>query len=65
MNYLLVLIITIVLFAFILLGLSLKSLLRKGKSNNLRSCKLPDGNGPECACSGAEKCVSHNENKWG
>ncbi len=63
MNYLLVLIITIVLFAFILLGLSLKSLLKKDKSNNLRSCKLPDGNGPGCACGAAEKCVSHNENK--
>ena len=63
MNYLLVLLITIVLFAFILLGLSLKSLLRKDKTNNIRSCKLPDSNEYECACSGAEKCVSHNENK--
>jgi len=63
MNYLLVLLITIVLFAFILLGLSLKSLLKKDKTNNIRSCKLPDGDGPGCAYSGAEKCVSHNENK--
>ena len=63
MNYLLVLLITIVLFAFILLGLSLKSLLKKDKTNNIRSCKLPDGDGPGCACGAAEKCVSHYENK--
>jgi hypothetical protein len=61
MNYLLLLIITIFLLAFIVTALSLKSILKKDKINNIRSCKLPEGNNPECGCGTSEKCLSNSK----
>lgn len=61
MNYLLILLITILLLAFILIALSLKSILKKDKTKNIISCKSHESNEAECICGASEKCLGDNK----
>ncbi len=58
MQYLLILIITIVLLALMLLGLGLKSILRKNKAGNITTCHSPGHENSGCMCGNNEHCIN-------
>jgi hypothetical protein len=56
MQFLIILLASVILLALILMGLSLKSLLNRNKSNNITSCGLSSSEEPGCGCSNVENC---------
>ena len=58
MQYLLILVITIILLALMLLGLGLRSLLRKDKTGSIHTCHSEGHRDSACVCGQNDTCVN-------
>jgi hypothetical protein len=58
MQFLLILIISIILLALMLMGIGLKTIFKKDKPGSIHACQSPGHKGQNCVCRTNDNCIN-------